>query len=78
MVTIKKDKLKVRAERGGNGRISGYKINPLFFVYIRDCYEKDGLISFNIDSVQQLKPTITGKMFFENLLYDNVKKYYGF
>lgn len=77
-VCIKKEKLQSRKERGGNGRISGYKINPLFFVYIRDCYEKDGLISFNIDSVRQLKPTITGKMFFEKLSYDNVKKYYGF
>ena len=77
-VCIKKEKLQPRRERGGNGRISGYKINPLFFVYIRDCYEKDSLISFNIDSVRQLKPTITGKMFFEKLSYNNVKKYYGF
>ena len=62
----KKKNYNQEKERGGNGRISGYKINPLFFVYIRDCYEKDGLISFNIDSVRQLKPTITGKMFLKS------------
>ncbi len=37
MVTIKKKELTERKQRGGNGRVSGYKINPLFFVYIQKC-----------------------------------------
>lgn len=76
IVTLDLYKLVPRIERGGNGRVSGYKINPLFFVYVADCEDGDGTISFNIGKVQQLNPTIAGKMFFRNLLILEVKKYY--
>lgn len=76
IVTISKNNLTVRKERGGDGKISGYKINPLFFVYTKHCKENCNEITFNINSVQQLNPTIAGKMFFKNLEHKNVKKYY--
>lgn len=75
-VTVSKNKLEIRTERGGNGRVSGYKINPLFFVYANDCIVKDGLVTFLLSRVQQLNPTIAGKMFFKNLDYFKVKAYY--
>lgn len=76
-VQINKSKIGVRIERGGGGRISGYKINPLFFVYKKDCIETEHFVSFKIKSVQQLNPTIAGKVFFKTLKYSNVKKYYS-
>lgn len=75
-VKLEKNKLETRTERGGNGRISGYKINPLFFVYAKDCKVDEKFITFNLMKVQQLKPTITAKLFFETLKYDDVKSFY--
>lgn len=77
-ITISRNNLTERRERGGNRKISGYKINPLFFVYIKDCTEIGDNIIFSIRKVQQLNPTIAGKMFFNNLKYDSVKSYYEF
>jgi len=77
-VKVKKSNLTERKERGGNGKVSGYKITPLFFIYKKDCIEKDGVLHFNITKIRQLKPTITAKMFFKNLNHPDVKKYYGF
>ena len=76
VVSINKNVLEPRRERGGNRKISGYKINPLFFVYVKDCIEKDNDIIFNFDKIQQLNPTIAGKMFFEKLMHNDVKAYY--
>lgn len=76
IATMSKSVLGVRKERGGDGKVSGYKINPLFFVYLRNCSENGDLVSFDLNSVQQLNPTIAGKMFFKTLKYENVKKYY--
>ena len=76
-VIIKKDKMDIRKQRGGNRSISGYKINPLFFVFIKDCKDNNGYIRFNIDKIRQLQPTITGKIFFKNLKYNEVKNYYN-
>lgn len=75
-VSIGKDLLIPRKERGGDGKVSGYKINPLFFVYKKHCSEKDNILSFEIDKVQQLNPTIAGKMFFKRLKHKNVKHFY--
>lgn len=76
IVTIRKKKLEERKERGGNGKVSGYKINSLFFVYVNDCLEDNGLLTFNIKKIRQLKPTIAGKMYFGELLHNKVKTYY--
>lgn len=77
-VTISKSQLEIRRERGGNGRISGYKITSLFFVYLKNCKDKGNNIEFDIDAVRQLNPTIAGKVFFKNLKHNDVKIYYGF
>lgn len=77
-VTLKKHLLESRRERGGAGRISGYKINSLFFVYVRDCSETNTTITFDISKVQQLNPTITAKMDFRgSLSYKEVKDHYN-
>ena len=75
-VTIDKKRLENRVERGGGGRISGYKINPLFFVRIADCSQNGNRITFSISKVKQLNPTIAGKMFFNGLKYNDAKSYY--
>ena len=75
-VAIEKSKLELRKARGSAGKISGYKINPLFFVRIEHCTEKGDKIEFNINDVRQLNPTITAKMFFKNLKYSDVKSFY--
>ena len=76
IVTVEKSKLELRKERGGNRKISGFKINPLFFIYQKDCTIKENLVSFDITHVRQLNPTIAGKMSFKNLEYNKVKDYY--
>ena len=58
--------------------ISGYKITPLFFVYVKNCDDLIDKIRFNISDVQQLNPTVAGKVFFKTLTHNAVKKYYGF
>lgn len=75
-IRIQKDKLDVRKERGGDGKISGYKLTPLFFVYAKDCEDDGKYITFNLMKVQQLNPTIAGKMFFTSLKFEEVKSYY--
>ena len=77
IVTIDKKQLENRVERGGGGKVSGYKITPLFFVRIADCIEDGSNVSFNINKVKQLNPTIAAKMFFKNLKYKEVKDYYS-
>lgn len=76
MVKLEKSKLEVRKARGGNGDISGYKISPIFFVYAKDCQDDGKYLTFNLMKVQQLNPTIAGKMFFETLKYGEVKAFY--
>ncbi len=76
MVNIKKANLIERKQRGGCGQVSGYKINSLFFIRSNVCKIQDERLLFNINDVRQLNPTITAKVFFKNLKYDEVKKYY--
>ena len=75
-VKIRKDALSIRKERGGNGKVSGYKINPLFFIYAEHCSDDGTYLEFDIENVEQLNPTIAGKMFFKKLLHSDVKKHY--
>lgn len=78
IVTVEKSKLEIRKGRGSGGKITGYKINSLFFVYVEKCSVAGDKISFDISDVYQLKPTITAKMDFRKTLkYDDVKKYYS-
>lgn len=75
-VKLEKSKLEVRKQRGGGGRVSGYKITSLFFVYAENCEDDGVYITFDITKVRQLKPTIAAKMFFKTLKYCEVKSYY--
>lgn len=77
-VAIDINELEERRERGGNRRLSGYKITPLFFVYVEDCIVYYPTVFFDISNVRQLNPTIAGKMFFTRLVHENVKNFYGF
>ncbi len=74
VITIDCDKLQERKERGGNNIVSGYKINPLFFVYLQDCTINGSKVEFNLDAVQELNPTIAGKVDFRKSGYDQVMK----
>ncbi|MGP1451150.1 MAG: hypothetical protein ACTTJO_00025 [Metamycoplasmataceae bacterium] len=77
-IIIEKKYLEERKQRGGNNKISGYKINSLFFIKISDCKEiEENKINFNFNKIRQLNPTISAKMFFINLEYKKIKKYYG-
>ncbi len=75
-VKVRLDKLQIRKQRGGNGSISGYKINPLFFVRSKDCILDGIFVIFDIKKVKQLNPTIAGKMFFEKTKHRDICKYY--
>ena len=77
-VTVPRCNLDERRERGGNRRLSGFKVTPLFFVYVENCIESNGYVTFDFTKMQQLNPTIAGKMFFKKLLHTDVKKYYDF
>lgn len=76
IVKLEKKKLEVRKERGSNGKVSGYKITPLFFVYLKDCKDDGEYITFDLMNVQQLIPSIAGKVFFKKLKHGEVKTYY--
>lgn len=75
-VFVPEDMLEQRRERGGNGRVSGYKITPLFFVYVQCCEKRGNIICFDINDVEQLRPTIAGKVFFIDLTYTKVADFY--
>lgn len=74
-VTIPKDALDSRKPRGG-GSISGYKITPLFFVRLEHCKERGDQVTFPLNKVRQLKPTIAVIINFKDLKYDEVVRRY--
>lgn len=77
-VKIKRCVLGERKERGSD-RVSGYKINPLFFVYVENCNsDGNGNITFDFNAIRQLNPTIAAKVFFKKLRYNEVKKHFNF
>lgn len=66
IVTMNKDCLPLRRQRGNKGAVSGRKINPLFFIRVKHYTEVGSNIKFRLENVFQLNPTITGKMKFKN------------
>lgn len=76
VVSLSIDKLATRTERGGNRKISGYKITPLFFVYLKDSEIVDNILKCKFEKIRQLNPTIAAKVFFEQLNYNEVKSHY--
>lgn len=76
-VVISKDKLDLRKGRGSGAQVTGYKIKSLFFVRLAKCKQlKDGYIELDLHDVIQMIPTIAGKIYFVNLKYDEVKRFY--
>ncbi len=65
------------AARGGDGEVNRYKINSLFFVYARDVEINNAEIRFNLNNIKQLKPTISAHMFFDQLEFSDVNRYYS-
>ena len=62
----------------GKNTIGRYKINSLFFVRKSNCIVKKETISFNINDVRQVHPTIAAKMGLkEECNWDNIKKEYN-
>ena len=68
------------SDRTNNGKITGKKINHLFFVKIENIEEKNGYFVFTLKNVKQLKPTLCVHMqiisdraelieFYEDVLY---------
>ncbi len=76
IVSINRNNLSLRKERGRKSKVSGYKINSLFFIYMAQCTNNGEIVSFPLSKVKQLNPTIAGKIFFKNLRYHEVKNYY--
>lgn len=76
VVTLPLNRLEIRKERGGDNAISGYKITPLFFVYLKDSKIIDNTLQCKFSSIRQLNPTIAAKVFFEKLKHSAVKAYY--
>jgi len=74
-VHISVSKLTATKPRGGQG-ISRYKINSLFFVHAEKATLKGSMVTFSLSDVRQLAPTITAKMFFKTLNYNEVAKHY--
>lgn len=72
---LKKD-MEPRRQRGGDGKISGYKINTLFFAKKEDCKNVGDYWEFPLNNIRQIDPTIAAKMKFDNLKYNDVMNYY--
>jgi len=78
VVTIPIKNLKTSKARGGNNNISRYKISPIFFVRKKNVKISGNVLECQFNDIKQLNPTITAKVFFKNLDYFDVKKYYNF
>lgn len=76
IVRVPLNKLYFRKERGGDDKISAYKLNPVLFVRVENCTVSDGFITFCYDDVRQLKPTIAGKIDFSNIEYSKMRSHY--
>jgi hypothetical protein len=66
----------VEGKQRGGSAVSRLKIDSLFFVRTKDAEIESGIAHFALTSVRQLRPTITAKMFFEELKYGAVKQEY--
>jgi hypothetical protein len=76
VVELNINNLELRKESGRNNFVSGYKINSIFFIYEKDCIKQNNIISFNLDDVQQLNPTVSGKILFNKPSYFTISDYY--
>ena len=70
------EKLRTSKPRGGNEDVNRYKINSLFFIYSVSVLVESNIAYFNLQEVQQLRPTISAHMFFKELNVDVILKHY--
>ena len=75
-VTLPFKSLSTSSARGGNSKISRYKINTLFFVRPADISILGETASFELVAVRQIKPTISAHMFFKDLNVHQVRLQY--
>ena len=75
VVSIPVDSLSVSKPRGGTGT-SRFKIGSLYFVRSENVQIREQLAVFKLSDIRQLIPTITAKMFFENLDSNQVRNHY--
>ncbi len=76
IVKIPRTNLQNRVGRGSGGKVTGKKIAFLFFVRQAEVTLENEFATFPLNSVQQLKPTITAKMDFKNMKPEVVRDYY--
>lgn len=74
-VSIEVTKLKIAKARGSD-EASRYKLDPIFFVRFEDVTIQGTTAKFDLKSVRQNKATIAGKMFFDDLVAEQVKSHY--
>jgi hypothetical protein len=74
-VTIPLHEIEITTERGGS-KTNRCKINPLYFVRFKDAYVSKQSVTFKLQSVWQLNPSISTKMNFMGIKFDEVKKFY--
>lgn len=67
--------IKAAAPRGGGG-ISRYKINSLFYIPAKHFRIYGDQVEFSLQHVRQNKPTISAKMDFKGINFDEVRNYY--
>lgn len=76
VVSVPENNMATSSGRGGDGTISRYKINSIFFIRANQIRNVSGSIVFKLENVRQLIPTITAKMFFDSLSFDTVRSHY--
>ncbi len=74
-IRIQLSSLAASAPRGGTG-ISRYKINSLFFLKAKDVKLDGDWVEFSLKHIRQNKPTISAKMDFKGISFDEVRNYY--
>lgn len=74
IVIISKEKM-TPAKGRGKETISRWKLNSVFFVYAEDCTVENETVSFYIDDVRQLRPTVSTHVGFVGNVDDVVKFY---
>ena len=75
-ITMPLSLLKSTNKRGGS-QTSRLKIDPSFFVYMKDLEIRGEFVHFDLSAVNQLIPSITAKMNFKGLKLAEVKNYYS-
>ena len=74
-VTMPLHEVEITTERGGSKK-NRYKINPLYFVRFTDASVTGQALTFKLQSVWQLNPSISTKINFAGIKFTEVKEFY--